>query len=99
MCNRHFCRGRLFLNNSDCVCFILCSGTDTVYDSFLSHASSSKETTHILQCNKAREVHFRLRMKQSSRIFIHSVEGFTLPYKTDLQKKKNLLHGGVSRFL
>lgn len=45
-----------------------------MYDSFLSHASFSKETTHILQCNKAREVHFRLNMKQSSRIFICSVE-------------------------
>lgn len=74
MCNCGFCRGLSFLNNSDWACFILCFGTGTAYDSFLSHASCSKETTCILQRNKVREVHFKSNTKQSSRIFIHSVE-------------------------
>lgn len=51
---------------------LFCFGTGTVYDSFLSHAS--KETTCILQRNKVREVYFKSNMKQSSRIFINSVE-------------------------
>lgn len=74
MCSRGFYRALSFFNNSDWACFILYFGTVSAYDSFLSHASCSKETTCILQRNKVREVHFKSNTEQLSMIFINSVE-------------------------
>lgn len=61
-----------------------------MYDSFLSHASCSKETTHISQRNKVREIHLKSNTKQSSRIFINSVEVLSCVIKQTLGKKMNL---------
>lgn len=89
MCNQHFCRELLFLSNSDCACLFSVLALVQRMINICLMLAVAKKPPHTLQCNKAREVHFRLNMKQLAGIFINSVEVSPCIIKQTCRKKRS----------